>query len=175
MKETGLPDFPYGAVAGLIIDAEGSAIFEPLIQSGRVDELADQKQIAGLKAGLEIPAKEYLRAMRIRRLIQQALGKLFIDFDVLVAPATRGPAPKITEALDRRGAGLPKPRSRGLSELGAAGNLAGLPALCLPCGFADGLPVAIQLVGRPFTENTLLAVGRQFQQRTDYHQRRPKM
>jgi len=92
---------------------------------------------------------------------------------VLVAPATRGPAPKITQALDRRSAGLAKPKSRGLSELGAAGNLAGLPALCLPCGFADGLPVAIQLVGRPFTENTLLAIGHAFQQRTDWHRRKP--
>jgi aspartyl-tRNA(Asn)/glutamyl-tRNA(Gln) amidotransferase subunit A len=60
-----------------------------------------------------------------------------------------------------------------LSQLGAAGNLAGLPALCLPCGFADGLPLAIQLVGRPFTENTLLAVGREFQRRTEWHRRRP--
>lgn len=175
MKETVLPDFPYAAVAGLIIDAEGSTVFEPLIQSGRVEELADQKQIAGLKAGLEISAKDYLRAMRIRRLIQQELRKLFIHFDVLLAPATRGPAPNITEPLDRRGAGLPQPRSRGLSELGAAGNLAGLPALCLPCGFAGGLPIALQLVGRPFTENTLLAIGRHFQQRTSFHLRRPSI
>ena len=53
-------------------------------------------------------------------------------------------------------------------------NLAGLPALCLPCGFADGLPLAIQLVGRPFTENALLALGCEFQQRTDFHRRRPQ-
>ncbi len=173
MKETQLPEFPYGGVAGLIIDTEGSTVFEPLIASGRVDELADQKQIAGLKAGLQVPAKDYLKAMRIRRLIQEALRKLLVDFDVLVAPTTRGPASRITEPLDRRSAGLAKPASRGLSELGAAGNLAGLPALCLPCGFADGLPVAIQLVGRPFTENTLLGIGREFQQRTDWHRRRP--
>jgi aspartyl-tRNA(Asn)/glutamyl-tRNA(Gln) amidotransferase subunit A len=173
LKETQLPEFPYGAVAGLIIDVEGSAIFEPLIESGRVEELADQKQIAGLKAGLQAPAKDYLKAMRIRRLAQQELRKLMVDFDVLVAPATRGPAPKITEPLDRRSAGLAKPKSRGLSELGAAGNLAGLPALCLPAGFADGLPIALQLVGRPFTENTLLALGREFQQRSDWHRRRP--
>jgi len=173
MKEALLPEFPYSAVAGLIIDAEGSAVFEPLIESGQVDELADQKQIAGLKAGLEIRVKDYLKAMRIRRLIQQELRKLFIGFDVLVTPATRGPATQITQALDRRSAGLAKPRSRGLSELGAAGNLAGLPALCLPCGFAEGLPVAIQLVGRPFAENTLLAIGHAFQQRTDFHRRKP--
>jgi aspartyl-tRNA(Asn)/glutamyl-tRNA(Gln) amidotransferase subunit A len=55
-----------------------------------------------------------------------------------------------------------------------AGNLAGLPALCLPCGFTpDGLPLAIQLVGRPFAENTLLSLGAWFQARTDWHRRRP--
>jgi aspartyl-tRNA(Asn)/glutamyl-tRNA(Gln) amidotransferase subunit A len=67
------------------------------------------------------------------------------------------------------------PTAPGLTALIPAGNLAGLPALSLPCGFADGMPIAIQLVGRPFTENTLLAIGRDFQARTDWHRRRPPM
>jgi len=173
MKETSLPDFPYGAVAGLIIDTEGSAVFEELITSGKVEELADAKQIAGLKAGLEVPAKDYLRAMRVRRLIQQQLRKLFIEVDLLVSPARFGPASRISEPLDRPRSQAPRPKERGLSDLGAAGNLAGLPALVLPCGFAESLPIAIQLVGRPFSENTLLAVGREFQRVTDWHRRRP--
>jgi aspartyl-tRNA(Asn)/glutamyl-tRNA(Gln) amidotransferase subunit A len=53
------------------------------------------------------------------------------------------------------------------------GNLAGLPALVLPCGFAGNMPVALQVVGVPFSENTLLAIGREFQSRTDWHKRRP--
>ena len=53
------------------------------------------------------------------------------------------------------------------------GNLAGLPAISLPCGFADKLPVAIQLVGTPFSENMLIAIGRQYQSHTDWHRRRP--
>jgi aspartyl-tRNA(Asn)/glutamyl-tRNA(Gln) amidotransferase subunit A len=53
------------------------------------------------------------------------------------------------------------------------GNLCGLPALSLPCGFAEGLPIAISLVGRPFSENTLLAVGVAYQKATDWHRRRP--
>ena len=174
MVEARLPDLPYGPVSSTIISAEGAAVFEPLIKSGKVDDLADKKQIAGLKAGLEILAKDYLRAMRVRSLIQQEFRKLFIDADVLVAPARFGVAPKITEALDRRGSGRPTPKDRGMSPLIGAGNLAGLPALCLPCGFADDLPVAIQLVGPPFSENTLLNIGREFQARTDWHRRRPK-
>jgi len=103
------------------------------------------------------------------------LRKMFVDFQVLVSYSTRGPAPGISEPLDRRSTEGPKPKVRGLTELGAAGNLAGLPAVSLPCGFAEGLPVAIQLVGRPFSENTLLAIGREFQRQTDWHRRRPPM
>ena len=53
------------------------------------------------------------------------------------------------------------------------GNLAGLPALVLPCGFAENMPVALQVVGVPFSENTLLAIGREFQAHTDWHKRHP--
>lgn len=171
--ETRLPDFPYAAAAGTIIAAEGATVFEPLIASGKVEELADKMQIASLKAGLEIPAKDYLKAMRIRALIQQSLRKLFTGVDVLVSPSTFRIAPKITEPLDRNRDEASRPKDRGLYDLGAAGNLAGLPALSLPCGFADDMPVAIQLVGRPFSENTLLTIGAEFQRRTDYHKRRP--
>ena len=169
-----LPDFPYGPVIGTIISAEGSAVFEPLISSGKVDQLADPKQIAGLKAGLDIPAKDYLKSMRIRSLIQIAFRDLFADVDVLVTPTRPGPAPKISQPLDRPMYGdRPLPKDRGLSALIPAGNLAGLPALSLPCGFADGMPIGISLVGRPFSEHLLLAIGKAFQSKTDWHRRHP--
>ena len=174
MVETELPDFPYRTVASTIIGAEGASVLEPLIASGQVDQLADQLQIAGLRANLEIPAKDYLKAMRIRALIQQALAKLFLDFDALVSPSRFRTASPIGEPLD--GPSMPAANARrGLRDLGAAGNLAGLPALSLPCGFAAGLPVAIQLVSRPFTENTILVIGAQFQKSTDWHRQRPPL
>jgi len=179
MKETGvqlvetkLPDFPYGPTISTIISTEGSAVFEPLIASGQVNQLADRKQIAGLKTGLGIPAKDYLKAMRIRRLMQEEMRNLFAQVDVLLTPSRLGPAPKIDQPLDRGRAGTP-PKETGLAAMIPAGNLAGLPALSLPCGFADNLPVGIQLVGAPFSENTLIAVGKEFQARTDWHKRHP--
>jgi aspartyl-tRNA(Asn)/glutamyl-tRNA(Gln) amidotransferase subunit A len=174
MAETKLPDLPYDLVARTVISTEGSAVFEPLIESGKVNELADQKQIAGLKAGLDIAAKNYLRAMRIRSLVLEEFRKLFFEVDVLVSPSQFRIAPKLSEPLDRSSSG-PEPKDRGLRDLGAAGNLAGLPALALPCGFANNLPVGIQLVARPFNENTILALGVEFQKRTDWHRRRPPM
>ncbi|MEN6608475.1 MAG: amidase [Bryobacteraceae bacterium] len=174
MVETRLPDLPYSLVARTMISAEGSAVFEPLIRSGKVDQLADRDQIAGLKAGLEIAAKDYLKAMRIRSLIRNEMKKLFTQVDILISPSVFSSAPKVSEPLDGRFKPSPEPRDRGLRDLGAAGNLAGLPALSLPCGFtAEGLPVALQAVGRAFNENMIVAFGVEFQKQTDWHRRRP--
>lgn len=176
LVETRLEDLPYGAVTSTVIAAEGASVFEELIESGKVEQLADAKQIVGLRAGLEIPARDYLKAMRIRRLIQQSLRRVLTGVDMLIAPARSGVAPKITEPLDRSTPPAPgsQPPPSGLRALIPAGNLAGLPALSLPCGFAEGLPVAIQVVGRPFSESNLLALGMQFQQATDWHRQHPK-
>lgn len=180
LKETGvqvveaqMPQFPYGPVLSAILAAEQASIFEPLIASGKVDELADAAQIAGLKASLDLPAKAYLKAQRIRRRIQEAFSRFFTEVDVVVAPGRSGPATKIEQRLDVPPPPAPAGTAPGFQGIIPAGNLAGLPALVLPCGFAENLPVALQLVGLPFSENTLLAIGKEFQSRTDWHKRRP--
>src|ERR1039457_934538 len=181
LVETKLPQFPFGRILGAILGPKPASIFEPLITSGKVDQLADQAQIAGLKASLEMPAKDYLKAQRIRRLIQDAFSMVFGEVDALIAPGRSGPASKVDQRLD---AGAPPPAVApapgstpdappGFQGIIPAGNLAGLPALVLPCGFADGLPVGPQVIGMPFSENALLAIGREFQARTDWHKRRP--
>ncbi len=173
LVEVKWPQFPYGPILSAILTGEMGSIFETLVTSGQVDQLADQAQIAGLKASLDLPAKDYLKAQRLRRMIQEAFAMLFGEVDALLAPGRPGIASKIDQRLDGGGAasGDPVP---GFAGIIPAGNLAGLPALVLPCGFASNLPVALQLVGVPFSENTLLAVGREFQARTDWHTRRPE-
>jgi aspartyl-tRNA(Asn)/glutamyl-tRNA(Gln) amidotransferase subunit A len=168
LKEIQLPDLPYGALVGAIIAGEAGSIFEDLIRSGKVDQLADPHQIAGLKAMLDLPATEYLRAMRVRSLVKAAFHDLFLNCDMILSPTRLGPARKISEPLDAPG---PPTKSRGGMIPG--GNLAGLPAISLPCGFAEGLPVAISLLGRPYYENQLIAIGNLFQKQTDWHRRRP--
>lgn len=171
-KVVELPDFPYGSIVGTVIAGEAGSIFEDFIRSGQVDQLADASQIAGLKTALETPAADYLRAMRVRRLVQEALRDLFLDCDLLLSPARFETAPDASQPLDTP-VSAPRPSARGLSSLIPAGNLAGLPALSLPCGFANGLPIAISVVGRPFFENLLCSVGVGFQSQTDWHRRRP--
>lgn len=174
LMEVALPDLPYGVLADVIIGSEEASVFETLITSGKVDDLADPSQAAALRANLEIPATEYLKAMRIRSIVKQKFRELFADVDVLVAPARYGVAPKITEPLDGPDlVPLPPPPSPGMRRLIQAGNLAGIPALSMPCGFSGNLPLGLQLVGPAFSENTLLALGREFQSRTDWHKRRP--
>ncbi len=168
LKEIQVPEFPYGALVGTVIAGEAGSVFEDFIRSGKVDELADPHQIAGLKAMLDLPATEYLRAMRVRSLVKQAFRDLFLDCDMVLAPSRLAVAPKVADRLD-----APGPPVRSRASLIPAGNLAGLPAISLPCGFANGLPLAISLLGRPFYENQLLAIGNLFQKQTDWHRRRP--
>jgi aspartyl-tRNA(Asn)/glutamyl-tRNA(Gln) amidotransferase subunit A len=175
MVEAKMPQFPYGPVLSTILAAEEASIFEPLIKSGKVDELADNAQIAGLKAALDVPATDYLKAMRIRRQIQEAFSRLYGEVDVLLAPGRNGPATRVDQRIDVANFTASPGAPPGLQGIIPAGNLAGLPALVLPCGFADNLPVAVQLVGLPYSENMLLAIGKQFQSRTDWHKKRPKV
>ncbi|MEO8097944.1 MAG: amidase [Acidobacteriota bacterium] len=171
MKEVALPAFPYGAVLGTILAGEAGSIFEEFIRSGKVDQLHDARQIAGMKSYVELPAVDYLRAMRVRTLIQQEIYNLFLDVNVLLTPTRFETANRIADPLDQ-GRG-PGGSSLGLSTMIPAGNLCGLPALSLPCGFANGLPVAVSLVGRSFYENQLIQIGNMYQKQTDWHRRRP--
>lgn len=173
MKEIEIPDFPHNAILGTILNGEMGAIFEPLVKSGKVDQLADKRQIAGIKASLELPASEYLKAMRLRTLVQDAFRQLFIDVDIMLTPTRNAPAPNVADRLDAASGSSPRPKSRGLNGLIPAGNLCGLPAISLPCGFAANLPVAISLVGRPFSENQLIALGALYQSQTDWHRKHP--
>jgi len=100
--------------------------------------------------------------MRIRRLLQSAIQLMWGELDAVIAPARTGIAPGSISRFPRR---PPRPvpplatreghRSHRLRFPDPRRNLAGLPALVLPCGFADNLPVAIQLVGPPWVRETL--------------------
>jgi Asp-tRNA(Asn)/Glu-tRNA(Gln) amidotransferase A subunit family amidase len=177
-----LPPLPIDSVARTIIRVEGSAAFEDLVRSGRAALLADQRQAIGLRAGMQVSGVDYLRAMRVRRLLQDEFAKLFGRVDVMLAPARSRAAHRIDEPIDaewrpvgakRRGPGGITVVA-GNAALTAAGNLAGLPGLAVPSGFSTkGLPIAVQLVGRPFEESTLIALGRAYQNVTDWHRRIP--
>ncbi len=174
MVETKLPDTPYGPVIGCIIDSEAASIFETLIRSDQINQLADPSQIAGLRASLQYSAVDYLKAMRVRTQVQSAFHTMFADVDLLIAPTYFNTAERADQPFDETPPKRPEIRGVG-SRLIPAANLAGLPGLTVPCGFVNGLPIGLQIVGPAFSENTILALGREFQARTDFHRQHPPM
>ena len=109
----------------------------------------------------------YRKAMQVRRLISDDFERVFADVDVVAGPTT----PSVAFA---RGAKVDDPVAMYLTDLyTVAANLCGLPAMSLPCGFADGLPIGLQLIGRAFDESRLLGLAHRFQQASDWHGQAP--
>jgi aspartyl-tRNA(Asn)/glutamyl-tRNA(Gln) amidotransferase subunit A len=110
----------------------------------------------------------YLKAQKVRRLIQQDFINAFKEVDVLMSPVSPSPA-------FAQGEKNTDPVSMYLEDVFTiAINLAGIPAMSVPAGFVDGLPVGLQIIGDYFSEARLLNAAHQFQQVTDWHQRDPK-
>ncbi|MDF0748886.1 Asp-tRNA(Asn)/Glu-tRNA(Gln) amidotransferase subunit GatA [Marinobacter sp. 71-i] len=110
----------------------------------------------------------YLKAQKVRRLIQQDFINAFSEVDVLMSPTTPSPA-------FIQGEKTSDPVTMYLEDVFTiAINLAGVPAMSVPAGFVDGLPVGLQIIGDYFSEARLLNAAHQFQQVTDWHQREPQ-
>jgi aspartyl-tRNA(Asn)/glutamyl-tRNA(Gln) amidotransferase subunit A len=159
-------------VANVIARAEAAVIHERLARE-RPHEMQPAVR-ARLEIGFHISAHDYLQAGRLRaRLARQFIAEVFADVDVLVVPTIPEAPPlhadmkagSVEEFVERMGQ---------FSRLTRPFNGLGLPALSVPCGFsADGRPFAMQLVGRPFADGTVLRLGHAYQTVTDWHARRP--
>ena len=118
--------------------------------------------------GALVTAAEYTQAQRIRAQICRETANVLRDVDVLVTPTTLKPATPFTLAQDPE-FGFPKSNMPPF-------NVTGLPTLALPCGFSSsGLPLSLQVSGRPFEEGTVLRVGHAYEQATAWHTRRPPL
>ena len=110
----------------------------------------------------------YLRAQKVRRLITDDFSRAFGEVDVLMGPTSPTPAFAI-------GAKVDDPVTMYLNDIYTIGaNLAGLPAMSIPCGFLGGLPVGLQIIGPHFAEAKLLNVAHVYQRETDWHERIPE-
>ncbi len=170
LEDVALPVFPYGEVARIILSAEAATALAALIESGKLAGLTAPEDRIGGYAGTLIPAVDYLRAQQIRRHLDRALDTLFARYDAIVCPTTAVVASPLDMRFDDYAG-----KMRRLS-IGAAGNLAGLPAISVPNGFGErGLPTGLQIVGRAGAEDAVLAVARAYQSRTDWHTRHPAL
>jgi aspartyl-tRNA(Asn)/glutamyl-tRNA(Gln) amidotransferase subunit A len=111
----------------------------------------------------------YLKAQKVRTLLRQDFEAAFEQCDALVAPTCPTTAFKLGEKTD-------DPLTMYLSDIYVvATNPAGVPALSVPCGFSDGMPVGMQLIGKHLSEDVLLQIGHAFQSVTDWHKRQPPL
>ena len=129
-----------------------------------------------LEAGYAIPAAQYLEVLRLRTLwLERFVSTTLADADAYLCPAIAVPLPTREETGARGGPEMPK-RLAEVTRLTRWVNYLGVPSLALPCGFdSRGLPIGMQLVGRPFAEGTLLAAGHSYQRETDWHRRAPQL
>ena len=111
----------------------------------------------------------YLKAQKVRTLIRREFDEAFRRFDVLVTPTSPTVAFRLGEKTE-------DPVQMYLSDVYTVpANVAGLPAISVPCGFSDGLPVGMQLIGPHLSEETLLRVAHSYEQSTEWHKARPTL
>ena len=150
IEEIELPEYPYEAVAGTIIDAEAASAFEDLIESGAVRDLTAPEDRIGGYSGQVVLAKDYINAMRVRTKIQRALDETLAPYDAVLTPTrTSVASPLETSFGDYFG-------RFGGPDIGGGANAAGLPEITVPNGFGErGLPTG---VGGPETARTRTGV-----------------
>jgi aspartyl-tRNA(Asn)/glutamyl-tRNA(Gln) amidotransferase subunit A len=168
LDEVALPDFPFGAIALQVLLVEGAAAFEEFMLSDAAAGLAQPIDRYSLAHALTVPAVDYLRAMRVRRLAARAMDEALAGFDAIVAPTTRDVAAPISGPFEWSfGA------TRGPSLVGS-GNICGLPSISIPNGFDEqGLPTGLEIMGRAFADESVLAIAEAIQQRTAWHRHHP--
>ncbi|HKI97716.1 MAG TPA: amidase [bacterium] len=170
-----LPDHDLLYPLGTIITRTEAATAHATWLHERPQDYSPQVR-ARISIGMFVPATRYLDALNLRgAVLQRVMEQVYSQVDVLLVPGTSFPAPPIAD--------VDVGDSPGYLELLAAitrctqpANYLGLPALALPMGFAEsGLPLSMQLIGRPFGEARLLQLGDAYQRETDWHTRAPTL
>jgi aspartyl-tRNA(Asn)/glutamyl-tRNA(Gln) amidotransferase subunit A len=168
LEEVQLPDFPYREVASIITGAEAYAAFDDFIAAGRTTELTARKAHGHRLAGAVLPAHDYIRAQRIRRIIAARFNELASRYDALLAPTLGVVASRVDRDFEYM---LPGASGRPLNY---AGVLAGSPTISIFNGLGrDNLPTAIQFAGARLEENAILDAATALEQRTEWRHKRP--
>jgi len=149
-------------------DSDWHTTFSQVRAAGFGDEVKRRILLGTYALSAGYHDKYYLKALKIRTLIKQDFEKAFADVDVLIAPTMPYPAFKIGEKID-------DPISLFLADVDTVPvNLAGVPSISVPCGFSDGLPIGMQIIGKHFDEAAILRAAHTFEENTDFHTRQPE-
>ena len=168
-----LPDLVATDAAGTLITACEVAALHGALIADQGDLYARQVRLR-IERGFAVPGVHYVNALRYRGVaMKQFVDQVFAKVDVLHAPVLSMQAPEIAATDIQSGPEMDRLIGT-LTRLARPFNYLGLPALALPAGRTrDGMPIAMQLAGRPFSEELLLRLGHSFQSGTDWHKAAP--
>ena len=140
----------------------GSSTFSPILK-GTVGE------VGVTRASYFSKAASNSRRIKVRTLIRREFDRAFEKYDALITPTSPTIPFKIGEKVD-------DPLQMYLSDVCTLPiNIAGVPAISIPAGFADGLPIGMQIIGKPFGEETILRVAYAYEQATEWHKQMPQI
>ncbi len=149
-------------------DSDWHTTFSQVRAAGFGDEVKRRILLGTYALSAGYHDKYYLKALKIRTLIKQDFERAFKDVDVLITPTMPYPAFKLGEKIG-------DPLSLYLADVDTVPiNLAGVPSISVPCGFSEGLPIGMQIIGKHFDEATILRTAYTFEENTDFHTRQPE-
>ncbi len=165
-----------GSAGWIIAMVEGACYHEQRLKN--TPELFDPVIRERLEAARFYPATDYVKSMRIRTILMEEMRQVFTQCDVMAVPGGN-PATKLdppeTAGSDVKPGSAASPYRGGNTFIG---DMTGLPAMTIPCGFTSGaptLPLSIQFYGKPYDEAMLFRVGQAYESATDWHTRRPPL
>ena len=161
-----------GAVSKCLTDMEGAAVHHQRLKE-RAGEY-DHNTRVRLITGILTPAQVYYKAQKVAAMLRQQILEVLETVDVLVLPGSPTPAPKNPDGPGIKSQDDAHSRMSGIRSFTGPFNIAGTPAISIPCGFTqENLPVSLQIVGRPFEDGTVLKVAHAYENNTPWHTRRP--
>ena len=175
IADASLPLFDRGGlIANTLSDVEAAHTHRRWLRERPRDyDFATRRR---LMAASLVPATAYTKLTRFRTLMRQHVMRELDRFDIIVTPAQPAGAPPIATETGLTSKEAVMGQFFGLRSHRSPFNLSGVPAMAVPCGFTSGgLPMSVQLAARPFAENTLFRIGHAYQERTDWHERRPPL
>jgi aspartyl-tRNA(Asn)/glutamyl-tRNA(Gln) amidotransferase subunit A len=175
VAEVSLPLFPHGGmICGGLSDAEAAFVHRHRLRGRPQDfDFASRRR---LLYGALISGAQYVKLSRLRALMRRDIMALLEDHDVLVTPTQAEVAPPIQTQTGLTSKDAVLRGFFGTRAHRGTFSVAGVPGLSVPTGFSpEGLPTSMQVVARPFAENTVFRIGHAYQQRTGWHTRRPSL
>ena len=153
--------------------AEGAKSLEELYKRSRSEGFGEEVKrriLLGMYAlGADHHEDLYMKSLKVRTLVAQDFANLFEKYDVIIGPSAARPAYKIGELIH-------DPLTLYANDiLTVPINLAGIPAISVPCGFSNGLPLGLQIIGKHYDEATLYKVAHAYEQATDFHTQKPAL